>query len=236
MHQRHNTAKRYTTGELKRILVALQPDAIFVELFAADITSDGTVRQEVIEKAYSPEIATENEVAKALGVRLVPIEREDRQENWARIGYWQRARRLNDHINDWLKTIQGPDCLEAKLASLLEYAERAQGSLGMYAPGDVINSEAYDCVIRAKRNAGDALSARFGEIAGYPEFEGDYRVILEDQDDRNRIMAENIERAAQGFPAGRVVVCVGSEHRYALRELLSAKPGIAVKEFWEVLP
>jgi hypothetical protein len=49
-------------------------------------------------------------------------------------------------------------------------------------------------------------------------------------------MADNIMRIAAQFPGKRLVVGVGAEHRYMLRDLLAGKPGIILKEFWEVMP
>jgi pheromone shutdown protein TraB len=51
---------------------------------------------------------------------------------------------------------------------------------------------------------------------------------------RNECMARKIAACAKRFPAKRVVVVVGAEHRPMLRDLLESESGLTCKEYWEL--
>jgi len=237
LEQGHNTAKKYTTSELRRILLALHPAAICVEMFSNPINADGTTKEEVLRTADSPEIAIESEVAKALGIKQVAFEREDRNENWAKTKYWEHQRRANDRSNRWSEKLAASEASDTdrRIAGLLEEAAQAQHLLNVYAPAEVINSQAHDSVVRIKHSLFEVIPAI---MAKYPEYDcaEDWKVLLDDWQERNRIMADNITRIAAQYPGKTIAVTTGAEHRYMLRKLLADKPGIVLKEFWEVPP
>ncbi|NIM06295.1 MAG: hypothetical protein GTO55_07910, partial [Armatimonadetes bacterium] len=68
---------------------------------------------------------------------------------------------------------------------------------------------------------------------GYEEIAVYIREHADEWNKRNGHMADNIARIASQFPGKRIVVITGAEHRYILRDLLSEKPNIVLKEFWE---
>jgi len=226
----------YTAAEVRRVLSSLRPAAICVELFPGDITADGFVKPEVIKEAYAPEIGAVNEAAQALGIRQVAIEREDRNENWAKTDYLMRMQRMNQQLSRWLKALPDQACLEVKLGALNNHIGNSQAAFSQHGSAESINSEAHDELIRAKRASEEALLMRFVAAAPYPEAAEDVTVILTDARERNDIMAQNILRVAQRYAGKQIVVTTGAEHRCELRDRLVTKPGIILKEFWQVGP
>jgi hypothetical protein len=126
--------------------------------------------------------------------------------------------------------------VDRKIAALLETAVNTQRLLHMYASAELANSEAYDGVVRMKHSLWfGILPALMKKHSGY-DIEEDARIVSREWAERNRIMADNIAAIVRQLPGKRVVVCTGTEHRYMLRDLLSQKRGVEVKEFWEALP
>jgi hypothetical protein len=47
-------------------------------------------------------------------------------------------------------------------------------------------------------------------------------------------MDDNIMKVVAQYPGKRIAVVTGAEHRYILRDLLSERPGIILREYWQV--
>jgi len=63
----------------------------------------------------------------------------------------------------------------------------------------------------------------------------DYYFFRDQWQERNRIIAGNIIKAAKEYHGKRLVVLTGATHRYILRDLLKNEPSIDLKEYWEVI-
>jgi len=237
LHEYHHTSPHYSPEELRRILVALAPAAFCVELDSTFFDEHGEIKPEIGNAEDFPDMEMVFEARQALGVRLLPFDREGRDEFYRSTGYGERQKRLNDWANGWLqeRSRVSPDAVAVRIARMVEEAERAQEALNRMAPARLINSEAYDRVIRMKHSLGNILTDLLGQEAGYQDVQEDDRLIFDEWRDRNQAMAENLVRIASGFPGQRLVVTTGSEHRHMLRELLAGRPGIVLREYWEVL-
>jgi hypothetical protein len=77
------------------------------------------------------------------------------------------------------------------------------------------------------------LSAKVPSLS---DLTGEFAFFRDEWRDRNRIMAANVAGLARKRPSQRIAVVCGYEHRYILRDLLSAESGVIVKEFYELEP
>jgi len=237
LHGQHHTSTHYSPEELRRILVALAPAAICVELDSTFFTEDGEIRPEIGNAEDFPDMEMVCEARKVLGVRLLPFDREGRDAFYTKNNYLERQQRLNDWVTAWLqeRSTACPGHPAVRIAHMVEEAERAQTALNAMAPASLVNSGAYDAVIRMKHSLGNILTDLLSDEPGYDRVRDDDRLISDEWRDRNQEMANNLIRIASGFPRERLVVTTGSEHRYILRDLLAGQPGVTLKEYWEVV-
>jgi hypothetical protein len=101
---------------------------------------------------------------------------------------------------------------------------------------EIINSEAHDSIVRIKHSFWYDIVPTI--LEKYPEYE---TLINEDHffrdqwRQRNRIMADNIIKAAKQYTGKRLVVVTGATHRYILRDLLKDEKSIELKEYWQII-
>ena len=240
IHHEHFEAKHYTAQVVKDIILALKPDAICAELYSKHFNVDGSLRQEVLEGAKDcPEVQAANDAATELGIRQIPFEREGRDEIYEETNCFERERKAMEAADKWGDWLQANrrDSNDYRLIYAFASACGSQGQLNLRATPDIINSHAYDAVIWIKHNLIyhiiPEVMRRYPEMQETAEF---WELSGKMWDERNRTMADNLTRIAAGFPIGRLAVVTGADHRYILRDLLSDKPGIVLREYWEVLP
>lgn len=240
LHSRHNTAKYYTPEALRQILLALRPALFCTEAEAWVLGDDGYVKPELkwsSNKDKWPDGTALDEAARALGIRQVSFEREGRDQRYRETCYFERTERAYAEYQKLISELASADpmCVECKIAEMLARAEECQLLLNQNATPEVINSEAFDHVIRIKHSLEVTLLPLLAKHEGHEEMLADWRFLFEEWEERNTIMADNLTRICSGFPGQRLVVVTGCEHRYALRDRLNGRPGIVLKEFWEVL-
>lgn len=236
LHGAHETNPNYNERTLSNILVALEPDAICVELYSTFFNPDGSYREEVM--LDHPEGRAEVAAAETLDLPLLPFDREGRNEFYQETGYFERLRSANETIQRRIGRMETeqPDSLPPKVVALAYHIWASQSQFNASGTAELVNSDAFDGVIRTKRGLEDLIGT---SMRPYPECEEavkDLDFIGEEWQERNGIMADNITRIASQFPGGRIAVVTGAEHRYILRDLLSEREGIALKEFWEIIP
>ena len=240
IHREHFEAKHYTAQVVKDIILALKPDAICVELYSKHFDPDGTPKTEVLEGFKDcPEVQAVNEAAIELGVRQIPFDREGRDELLAETNYFEREQKSSQEFQEWMERLKedAPESDDYRLGQMLVAAMESQQNMDRRATPDIINSDAFDAVIRIKHHL---VLHILPEVMGrYPEMEetaDSWRLCAQMWEERNGIMAENLMRIACEFVEGRLAVSTGAEHRYILRDLLKDNPGIVLREYWEVLP
>ncbi|NIM06294.1 MAG: hypothetical protein GTO55_07905, partial [Armatimonadetes bacterium] len=140
MHGTHNKAKQYTVDELRKILLALKPAAICVEMFKGNIGDDGTLTEQALKDRNVPEVPVVDQAARTLGIRLFAIEWEERNDYWRETKYWEHHRRLNELFEQFLgeSSKSNPQSLEVKIARLQEQVAEAQRLLGIHGSPEVI--------------------------------------------------------------------------------------------------
>jgi hypothetical protein len=238
LHERHNDNPRYSQEVLSQVLLDLNPDAILLEALPEWINENGRVLPSCIFPVSGVENAVCDKVAGQLGIPIVPIDRTDRDENYRKTRYFERQNAWSKQINDLRQHLRDKhsDSPDRQLFDLFFEAISAQRKTERNGASQIINSDAYDQVIRTKHTIGYKLMqdiARNHEgyeaIADFSEF------ARADWQERNEIMRDKILEAALDRRGERCVVVTGAEHRYVLRDLLADQEDIMLREYWEIL-
>jgi hypothetical protein len=130
---------------------------------------------------------------------------------------------------------EDPNSLDIKIAHLMSYAGQAEDQLFMNSGPEIINSETHDSVIRIKHSLWhDIMPAIWKKYPGWETLVDDSCFEKQQWEDRNRIMVNNIVKAAKEYAGKRLVVVTGATHRYILRDLLKNEPAVELKEYWEI--
>lgn len=235
LHGGHYKNEQYSPRALRDIILSLIPDAILNELPLSKVDPNG--RPVYREHDKHCEGWASYTAAKQLGVRQIPFDRPDRDENYRRTNYFDRQEEANKLSNRWAdeQSQKDPNCIDLKILKILIDASYAQGYLDIHGSPRNINSEGYDRIIRIKHSVGKEIMPEI--LKKYPEYEilGTESKFFRDQwKQRNKIMAENIVRIADEYRGKRLVVLTGSEHRYILQDLLKNEQSIELKEYWQV--
>lgn len=237
IHGSHNRNPNYGPQHLEDIVLALHPAAICIELYRGLFNPDGTLRDEVVSNLDYPENAAADRAARALGIKLLPFDRENRDEHYAQTRYHEREERASARLEAWLSRLAGraAGSTDLRIARLAEDAAKAQLDLDHRAGPEIINSPAYDHLIRIKHSLWDhILPALMAHHPDHRDVAADFGFLRDEWTERNHIMADNIAAIAADYPGRRIAVLTGSEHRYLLRDLLTPRPAITVSEFWQV--
>ena len=239
IHGSHNRNPNYGPQHLEDILLALQPVAICVELYPALFNPDGTLQNEVVSNPDYPENAVADRAARSLGAPLLPLDRENRDEYYAETHHHEREERASAHLEAWLSQLaaRDPHSTDLRTARLAEDAAKAQLHLDHHAGPEIINSPAYDHLIRIKHSLWDyILPALMAQHPDHQQAAPDFEFLRDEWTERNHIMADNIAAIAADHPGRRIAVLTGSEHRYLLRDILTPNPAITLAEFYQVAP
>ncbi len=240
IHSAHYKNTKYTPEVLKQIMISLKPDAILNELPLSLVDTNGRPIKRIRRKNNpgGPESWIADEVAIQLGIKQIPFDRPDRQENFRKTNYFERQKRANKLVKKWAQEVKesNPESLDLKIARLQGYVSQAEGYLFINSAPEVINSEAHDSIIRIKKSLWyDIMPTILEKYPGYETLIDDYHFARDQWQQRNKIMASNIIKAARKYPGKRLVVKTGATHRYILRDLLKDEYSIDLKEYWQII-
>ncbi len=238
LHGGHSDNAKYSVDTLRVIIVMLEPSAILVEL-PPTIGGRPTVRSGHIPKQFAGnENTAASLAAQALGVPLVPYDREGRNEIYKVTRYFDREKQAYGRLEGWIeeRAQEAPESLEVLIWRILyESIEKSQHHLICNTGPDIINSPAYDMVIMSKKCIQHRIWPKMLTASGEQELAGEFLFFRDEWEQRNQIMANNIVKIAEEYAQKRLVVLCGAEHRYFLRDSLGKTPGVTLKEFYEVL-
>lgn len=236
IHNKHHQNPHYSPEVLRDIILSLKPDAILNELPLSKVDRNG--RPLSRDRNKSPEGWAADTAARELGIKQIPFDRPDRQENFRKTEYFKKEKRAGKLKKEWVKQLKKkePDCIDLKINTLWGYASTTEMHLLYSSSPEIINSGAHDAVIRSKKSLWhDIFPNKI--LPKYPDYEELielYKFSRDQWNERNKIMAENIMKAAEEYRGKRLVVLTGATHRYILRDLLKNKGSIELKEYWEV--
>lgn len=205
LHRGHNTAKHYTPEALRQILLALRPHWFCVEAEPQHIGDDGYARPVPdleSARARMPEGVVLDEVSRQLGIRLLPFDREGLSEGYRETRYFERRENACTQYDELIKrlTLSDPLCVECKIAEMVDRAEQCQLLLSQNAGPEIINSEAFDHVVRIKHSFSTTLLPLLAYRAGMGEMVADFRFVSDEWEERNAIMADNLTRICREHP------------------------------------
>ena len=235
IHKTHYTNSKYSPDILKQIILSLKPDVILNELPLSQVDPNG--RPTFRNKQTNPEGWAADTVATQLGVRQIPFDRPDRQENFKKTDFFKREDEFKKLIKEWRQLLEKEDhnSLNAQIARLWSQAISAEAFLFTNGCPEVINSDAYDSVIRIKNSLWyEIIPVILQQYTDFKVLMDDCHFFKDQWNERNRIMADNIIKAAKEYPGKRLIVVTGATHRYILRDLLKNEESIELKEYWEV--
>jgi hypothetical protein len=237
-HQAHLKNPKYSPEVLRDLVLSLKPDAILVELPSSLFDSDGRPSKDLRSRdGCCPENWASDDVAVKSGIKQVSFDRADRQENFEKTKYFERQKRSSDNIGRWEAEIRknAPQSADLRVLQSSDLAQQAENELFRMAGPEIINSEAFDAIIRVRKLLdGEVLPSVLDKYENYKEAASDLRFLADEWRERNQIMVQNILNAAQAYPGKRLCVLTGCEHRYILRELLKGMQSIELKEYWEL--
>ncbi len=236
IHSFHHKNPKYSPEILKEIILSLKPDAILNELPLSLVDPNG---RPIIRSrdANEPETWAADQVAQELGIKQIPFDRPDRQENFKKTKHFERRKRAEELFSKWLEQLKknNPESVDLKIAQLSTYGDQAEIYLFKNCGPKAINSEGFDAIIRIRHDLWKKIRPEIlKRYPGYETLVDDYHFERNQWQERNEIMADNIIKAAREYPGKRLVVITGAEHRYILRDLLKNEPCIDLKEYWQI--
>ena len=240
LHSMHAQSRNYTPEVLRDVIVRTKPAAILSEL-PEIVLGQPTIVNDRINAMLVPDTSDENwsvnAAADILDVPVIPFDRADRNEHFAKTKYFERMGALAQRIESWCSEDKNRDLSPAEaafLCSLADLAQEGQTYFSLNAGPELINSKGFDNLVRIKHKMSDELMPELAKkTASLSEFAGEFVFLRDEWDERNRIMVNNIIAQARKFSGKRLVVICGIDHKYALRDLLSAEPELEVLEYHE---
>jgi hypothetical protein len=241
LHDFHHKNPHYSLEVLTRLIVSSRPHAILVELPA---TSGGkrTVREGrlVEEFATLNEFRSSQQAVNELKVAIYPFDMDHLDDLRRETRFWERQREATRQYGAFLKA-HGDDEALTELRSLESFDKSLQRCIVTFAEKgtpEIINSEAFDSVLRARKRLKPVNEAVLDRaIQAHPQHEPLLRgrsFVGEEWQRRNECMAEKIASCAKQYQFKRIVVVVGAEHRHMLRDLLESQIGLICREYWEL--
>ncbi len=232
IHELHLRNKRYSPEVLKEILLELKPDAVLNELPLSQVQDDG---RPVFRDRNHPEGWASDQVAQQLGIKQIPFDRPDRQENFKRTRYFERKKRYDELFEKWVKQLE-------KEAPASEHLPLLRGFMKINTERDdlnrpnVLNSCAADELTRLIYcYTQEVLPKVWARFPGYEVLVEDAQFLKNQWQERNQIMADNIVEVAKDYRGKRLVALTGANHRFVLRDLLKDEETVELKEYWEVV-
>jgi hypothetical protein len=236
IHGRHYQNPNYSPKVLRDIILSLKPEIILNELPLSQVDPNGRP----IHRDYESHAEgwASDYVAVKLGIKQIPFDRPDREKNYRVTDYFKRQNKYMELVQKWAneREQKEPNCVDLKLVRSWSDASHTQWYLDVHGSPENINSEGYDRLIRLKQTLyKEVIPGLFRKYSGYEILADEGEFFREQWQSRNKIMAENILKAAMEYKGKRIVVLTGSEHRYILRDLLKDENTIELKEYWQAI-
>lgn len=236
IHGHHLKNIYYSPEALRTILLELKPDAILNELPLNQVDADGRPLDK--DRTSCPENWASDGVATQLGIKQIPFDRPNREEHYNETRYFQRQRQAMEYLDKWNSEQAKAEPVSANLNFYDMFLKASQAQRNTFEIGtpEIINSKSFDFMIRLKHGVlYELLPALWADIPDAKEARENWLFLGRDWQERNRVMSDNILKAAAKYPGKLLVVLTGCEHRYLLREMLSTEKAIELKEYWELV-
>ena len=238
LHEFHHKSPKYSPQILKEIILALKPNAILNELPLSHVDPNGRPILILRDPLKCPECWAADTVATQLGIKQIPFDRPNRQEHYRKTKKFERRKKAEKRFSKWREQVKinAPESVDLKITQLNTYCLQAQIYLSNNVGPGIINSDGYDEIVRIRHILWKEIRPEIlKKYPGYETLVEDYEFDYQEWQERNRIMADNIIKAAKQYPGKRLVVVTGAEHRHTLRDFLKNEESVDLKEYWEVI-
>ena len=235
MHDSHEEHVLFSTKVLKNIINKLQPDIVLIE-YPVNKFKDGKPLPKTIQ-TLERKVTSEDEVAwaycKRTGSICLPYDIKDRNQYYADVDFFKRINKLNKAKDLLIKKELDPVYM-----SIIKNHSKLFRTLFMNSSPKVINSEFFDKIVEEKRR----IQRELDELVIKKLTQSEYSdvnfpsLFQEHWQKRNNKMAENICTIAKEHPNKRILVNMGFEHRYIVKDLLiKSCSNIKINEYWELI-
>jgi hypothetical protein len=234
LHDFHKSNTNYSSEVLRHIIVQTKPSAILVEL-PPEIDGRKTVEHGRVTPAFDfNENTAANMAADALGVEIVPFDREGRNESYNKTHYFSRQTAASERASKWIEAQMrmDPESPQAQACHLESEAQEKQMRLYKNGSPETINSPMHDMIIATKHGIDNEILPNLLAVSGEQALAAEFRFFAKEWQERNQIMVSNIVAIARKHHGQCLVVLIGSEHRYILRDLLVNVPEVRLREFY----
>ncbi len=234
---RHLEAQSYSPESLRDIIVACKPDVVLVELpvCAEDAITCVTVDSLRRIPSLNPEIHAAAEAVQQSDAKLACFDVAEKEEHVRR--YDERQDNADRQMRRWMTWVSEQEVVDKLDLGMVKLAAHLAKSLSLYDSPRMVNFEGYDALVRDKYFLYHELIPHLlRKYDNYKSLASQWDLLANGWMSRNSTMAENICKVAQAHPGKRLLVVVGAEHRYILRDLIKEQTGTILKEYWEIAP
>jgi hypothetical protein len=153
LHEFHDQCPQYSRDALRDIIIAINPAVLLYEMPSMLDGAPTLVDGRICSRFRDNESIAANQAADSLGIRLAPYDIEGRNEFYTRTNYFEREARTFRDLMEWGS--QSDEESDRPLrpiatANLFNSIQQAQMHLVMRADPTVINSPAFDSLVRSK--------------------------------------------------------------------------------------
>jgi hypothetical protein len=152
IHSAHFQNPNFSPEKLREIILSLRPDVILNELPLSLVEADGRPIAQIRGKdeSGSPESWAADTAATQLGIKQIPYDRPDRQENFKKTKYFEKQKEADELRKLWFSEIENStiNLLDNEIKKVIEYNEKAEWEIAMKSNPEIINSDALDSISR----------------------------------------------------------------------------------------
>lgn len=237
LHEFHDQCPLYSRDILRDIIISVRPALVLYEMPAMLDGQPTLVDGRIDARFHDNESVAANQAADSLDIRLAPYDIEGRNEFYAETRYFEREERTFQDLRQWGDQSAGETEKSLRTivtSDLFNSIQQAQIDLVMRSGPTVINSPAFDSIVRSKHCIVYEVWRQLLLADGEEFLAGELGFFKQEWDSRNRAMASNIENIAKEHRGARIVVLCGAEHRNELTGLLRRGEHLEVREYYEV--
>ncbi|MBN1971189.1 MAG: hypothetical protein JW870_17615 [Candidatus Delongbacteria bacterium] len=240
IHGAHNTNKKYTKNDLKRIITNLKPDVILMEATSKMIDENDNFESNLIDlygENYPDGVAV-NEVAKELNLIIVPIDWEERDDFYEKTNFSNREYSLMEKSVEFKNYIfnNHGSSLYSNIIELDTRAENSAMDMMMNFDAKTINSNFFDNIIAMNHSFSTEIIPKISKMfEDYLDFSDELTFFADAWHKRNIIMIDNILEILNKNEFDNYLIIVGCEHRGLIVDKLKRLTNAKLREFWEIV-
>lgn len=231
---RHLETPTYSLESLRDIIVGCKPDLI---LIALPVPAEGQITPIAVDavrqtRSHDPEVYVAAEAAQRTGAQLVCYDVPE-QEAFLRQDQ-ERRDRVDQRMAEWMNAMTRQETTNTVDLGTVRLALYLAKATTFHDTPRTVNFAGFDALVRQKYYLYHELIPQI--LLRYADFRSvasEWEKLATAWTSHNAAMAKNIALVARRYGGKRLVVAVGADHRYILRDLLEKQAGITLREYWE---